>query len=399
MRFSSYILIFALALTLSFGGSAQAQVEDMPFRPFYWVIGTVPDAGEIKADGRTVVFYKNDETYNTNNAQAVISGNKFIMNAFYIYPLEIAVGEIYKVAIVQGTDGWGMNPVDVTISDKGYVEVLGKDGAPLALASGAGLAKKPEGGGGEEQKPGVIEAAPNLKLWFGNRAYQPVLVARGDKFVVAPDTTVKIEVAIDSPFTLAKDIESYSIHVDPGTATSQKLALTASNVKGKTYAAATSAEENKISSMSISYSFSDNPMSAGSHVFSVNANSSGALGTAAKGTAIATVEVMGGPLRLVGTPLTFPSPFRIAKDKTVYIQYTLSQNANIDMYIVGVGGMRIKKFICNAGGEGGSAGVNKVSWNGAPDMGGLAGNAIYVGSIISRDDGKMLGKFKLTIVD
>jgi hypothetical protein len=62
--------------------------------------------------------------------------------------------------------------------------------------------------------------------------------------------------------------------------------------------------------------------------------------------------------------------------------------------------MRIKRVICQAGvGEGGHAGVNKVEWDGQTDQGYLAGNAIYVGTIISKDDNRLLGKVKMTLVD
>ena len=125
-----------------------AQVEMMAYRPIYWVLGRVADAGDVKADGRTAVFYKDDATYNTNNVQAVISGNKFALNAFYLWPLELKVGGIYKLTIIKGADGWGMDPVNVVISGNGYDEVFGDvEGGPLTLKSDSGVADKPAGGG------------------------------------------------------------------------------------------------------------------------------------------------------------------------------------------------------------------------------------------------------------
>jgi hypothetical protein len=108
---------------------------------------------------------------------------------------------------------------------------------------------------------------------------------------------------------------------------------------------------------------------------------------------------MGGPLRLIGTPLAYPSPFSISKHGTVSIQYELSQNANIDVYIVDANGSRLKKFACDAGTEGGTAGINKLTWDGRAAQGYLAGNAIYVCTIVSRSEGRLLGKLKLAVVD
>jgi hypothetical protein len=116
-------------------------------------------------------------------------------------------------------------------------------------------------------------------------------------------------------------------------------------------------------------------------------------------TYLATVEVMGGPLRMIGTPVVYPSPYSIKKDKIVTIQYGLSADANIDIYLVSVEGKRIKRFLPLAGEEGGSAGINKITWDGKTDQGFLAGNAIYVGTVVARDEGRLLGKFKLTVVN
>ncbi|MGB9613460.1 MAG: hypothetical protein ACPL4K_04705, partial [Candidatus Margulisiibacteriota bacterium] len=125
-------------------------------------------------------------------------------------------------------------------------------------------------------------------------------------------------------------------------------------------------------------------------------------GTIAQATSVTTtcaVTVLGGPLRVIGIPITFPSPFSITKHGKVTIQYELSKSGNITLYLVSPTGEIIKKWNFNAGEEGGSAGINKVTWDGRTDQGYLAGNAIYLGSIISRDDNRLLAKYKLTIVD
>lgn len=435
---------------------AQAQITEMPYIPFYWILGTVSDSDSIKADGHVVVFYKDDSTYLTNNSQAIIKDNRFILNAFNIYPLELKVGETYKLAIVKDSNGWGMNPMNVVISGKGYDEVSGsgkvdksdftevgvdpdkvikdlKDNGYIdengnitskfdgnlenfklpgyideQLKEVFDVLKKEKDGLDLKKNEGTVqpppptgetwpEPLPVIKFWFGSRVYQKALVEKGEEFIVPSKLDLKIDLSITAPFTLSKDIGSYSIVIDPGTPGAKNLTLGAQHMTQKVFAAG-AAEEEKISSFSLRYSLAED-LSEGKHIILARAKSSGALGVISEAAETASVEVMGGPLRLVGTPLTYPSPFSISKQKTVTIQYGLSANANIEIYLTGVGGLRIKRFILNSGGEGGSAGINKVTWDGMTDQGFLAGNAIYVGTITARDEGRLLGKVKLTIVD
>lgn len=376
------LLMVCIGLILA--SCAFAQTELKSLMPVYWVSGTVADSAEATVNNRRIFFYRDapalvEGKYAESNCFS--AANSFMLNAFAIFPGLLTVGETYQVATEQDAKGYGATGT-VKISGLGWDEVKG-----MALAAGGGIVAPVVGA------PGL---PPKIKLWFGSHVYQPGLVAKGQPFVVPADTDVRTDISIDAPYSLAKNISDYSIVVDPDK-TPIKLSLTASNVSAQTYAAGSDPSDGKISSMSIKYSFAVSPLKEGPHSFVVTAPSS-SIPPSIK-TYTATVEVMGGPLRLIGQPLTYPSPFRIAKDKLVYIQYTLSRSANVDLYLVGVGGTRIKKFVCNAGTEGGSAGINKVSWTGQSDLGSLAGNAIYVGSIISRDDGRMLGRFKLTIVD
>jgi hypothetical protein len=131
----------------------------------------------------------------------------------------------------------------------------------------------------------------------------------------------------------------------------------------------------------------------------VTAKSAATLGTASIGAQTATVEVIAGPVRLIGTPITYKSPFSITNDKFVTIQYTLSKNAAIEIILTDISGRRIKVFAFNSGAEGGSAGLNKVTWNGLTDLGPLAGNGIYVGLIVAKDEGRKLGSVKVTVLD
>jgi len=354
------------------------QATTIPPGPMtYWLAGTVQNLTDsILADGRTVVFYKDDATFNSYFSTGTISGNQFTLNGPYIWPEALTVGQTYKAAIIQGEDGYGADPVDVTISGYGYEEVNN-----LVLAYGAGPGE-----------PGA-EEAPALQVWFGNRLYQPSVYGADRAFVVSAQPDIKLQVSIDEPYSLASDISSYSIVVDEGTGAEMALSLDAQHMANKVYAAAT-----EIRSMDIEYAVQD-ALTEGGHTFTFTAQSSGALGDPGVATLMASVEVMGGPLRIIGVPLTYPSPYSITKDKIVTIQYTLSADGNVDIFLIDPTGKRIKKILCNAGTEGGSAGVNKVTWDGRTDMGYLAGNAIYVGTLISRDDGRLLAKVKMTIVD
>ena len=92
----------------------------------------------------------------------------------------------------------------------------------------------------------------------------------------------------------------------------------------------------------------------------------------------------------------FASPFSTTRDENLVIQYTLSDESNIDILIVGLGGEIIKKFSFSSGEEGGQAALNQVTWDGRRDWGSLIANGVYLGIIISRDQNKVLGNFKLT---
>jgi len=388
----NYLLIFFLIIAgIALRPQAScAQYLSMAFTPFYWIYGVVNDANEgaIKANGRMVVFYQNTDTYSSKNAQTTIVGNIFALNAF-LFPGDVTVHGKFYVAIPNDNPtnpaiGWGANPVEVEIPDTGYINMAGM----LALARGAGpLPPTME----------VLEAAPKIKIWFGNRLYQPGVYwvpPSNIPFVVEPKPEIRLEISITSPFTLAPAIEAHSISIDG----KPPVALTAANIISRTYAAGTTAEQGRITSMSIKYS----PIEAlepGSHEVAVTSQSSGLLGAASVSSMVATIEVMGGPLRLFGPPLTYPSPFSISKQRIVTIQYGLSADANIEIYIIAMDGTRVKRFSLDAGSEGGTAGINKVTWDGRADQGYLAGNAIYFGTIIARDENRLLGKFKLTIFD
>jgi len=107
------------------------------------------------------------------------------------------------------------------------------------------------------------------------------------------------------------------------------------------------------------------------------------------------VNVVG--LRLVGAPLSFPSPYNPAAGVPVTLQYTLTQSADIDIYIFGSSLQILKKLSAFKDGEGGRAGLNKIAWDGRTDFGTIISNGIYLATIVNREDQKVLGKIKIVV--
>jgi hypothetical protein len=370
-------------------GSALA-VSNYMFMPFYTINGKVTGIAQATSSGRQVIFFRDMDPGNAvsiyTTATVDASGNYVVPASTNLDLLPLKVLGTYQVAIAKDAAGYGAGPVTFSLSG------LSNDTAPaMTMAMGAGVTLI--AGGGERP-----EQAPTIDLWFGNRLYQPALVAKGEPFVVTEQPKLKIAVKIDEPYALPGDISAYSIVVDPNTQGAKVLDLSTTAMSSKVYAAGTSPQQNQLKNMSLEYSMAE-ALASGKHNFVVTARSSGALGPAAVANVTATVEVMTGPVRLIGTPITFPSPFSIDKDKTVSIQYTLSKNAGIEIILSDISGRRIKNFVFDAGTEGGSAGLNKVSWDGKTDLGSLAGNGIYVGLIVAKDEGRKLGSVKVSLLD
>lgn len=104
-----------------------------------------------------------------------------------------------------------------------------------------------------------------------------------------------------------------------------------------------------------------------------------------------------GALRLTDTPLAFPSPYNPGSGNPVVLQYSLSQNSDIDLIIFSFSGQVIKRITVGSGLEGGKAGLNKLSWDGKTDFGTLPGNGVYIATILDGQEHKILGKAKITI--
>lgn len=241
--------------------------------------------------------------------------------------------------------------------------------------------------------PLKLSTPPTItRVRFGERLYQPALVAKGEKFVVTPNPRITATLTNEPDSGIAST--TLALTVDRGTSASKKYDvkdLTASVVKSQSVAGV-----NRVSELAVKFEVPETAqLTEGEHTIEFFVENDYGLSSSY----IATVEVLGGPLRLVSPPLTYPSPFSIRRHGTVTIQYGLSADADIEIYITDVSGQRVKRFLLDAGTEGGSAGINKITWDGITAMGTRAGNAIYVGTIIARKEGRLLGKFKLTIVD
>ena len=396
-------LIVLILIVCGLGAAAcAANVVPPPragaFYAVYWVLGGAQSSDpKASVEGREVVIYTPDSSGNigTIYGYGYVSGGNFYINTFRTG--NIQVGKSYQVAIPRGDDDYGANPVNLTISGLGFDKL----GVNLALAYGAGPGGVPAAGGVAGPS---AEQAPKINMWFGARLYQPAVywVASSGNlpFVTPAQPQIKVELAIDAPYMLASDVNAHQIVIDAGAAGAKTLTLTAANIAGRTYSAGTAAEDNKVSSMSLAYTLTGTEvLSSGTHTVSVTSRSSGALGAAAVDTQIATIEVLGGPLRLLGPIVVYPSPFNIIKSGNCEIQYTLSGDAAIEIDIFSVEGKLTKRIRIEKGSNGGIAGLNKVKWDGHTEMGTLAGNTVYVGTIISRDDNKLLGKFKFTVLD
>jgi hypothetical protein len=119
------------------------------------------------------------------------------------------------------------------------------------------------------------------------------------------------------------------------------------------------------------------------------------------GTITKTCRLMSGAVQVVGRPLNFPNPFKpMSTDpssNSTNIQYTLSENAPVQLIIYDITGQEVKRMSFNKGGTGGRAGVNTVSWDGRGLINEVVGNGMYLYKIISGN--KAIGSGKLVVID
>jgi hypothetical protein len=333
-----------------------------PFTLIYWIKGKVLDAPGQAADGRKI-YFGNDKAWDVIGPDGN-SGRpgEFIINAGKA-GVDLDPGMRYRL-FTEKSAGYGVGPVEIEITGNGC-----EDAGTLQLEAGRGLETL--------RTFAAKEQTPDIKVWFDERLYQKKLVEAGEEFYVPKKPKIRLVVTIEPPYALSASLDHYSLAVDGRTLAfaGKKLGATSSEF------VLSLAEE----------------LAPGKHVFSINAQSSGAQATAAIVTETVAVTVAGGPLRLLDNPLTYPSPFRPESDREVTLQYTLSDNADIDIFIFNIAGEVVKKITARAGDEGGLGQLNKLKWDGKTDTGITASSGVYVGNIVAREEKKVLGKFKLTV--
>ncbi|MBI5698938.1 hypothetical protein HZC35_01330 [Candidatus Saganbacteria bacterium] len=257
----------------------------------------------------------------------------------------------------------------------------GKAGIPQTLPK----AEKPVPVGKEIAAPvepvKVVEEKkinpPQIKeIYFGNRKYQEI----GEPFIISNRTKIKFKVEGADGFAA----NSVSLAIDENAADSKALSsndLTAAVLSG--------AKDNPTAA---EYEYKGAEFKEGEHIITFKAtNAGGSAQTTAK------VSVLGGPPRVIGIPLAFPSPAKI-QDQKVVLQYQLSSDAKIAVYILSTNGIVLKKFTFEPGQEGGSAGYDKIVWDLKTDQGTNAGGGIYLFNIVDLEQQKVMNRGKITLV-
>jgi len=130
-------------------------------------------------------------------------------------------------------------------------------------------------------------------------------------------------------------------------------------------------------------------LSAGQHTLAIRSGNSLGFSTQS-------IVLNAGALRVTDAPMPFPSPFAPGNGNLT-LQYSLSQNSDIEILIIGSNGQMITRLDFLSGAEGGRVGLNKISWNGRSNNGMFAGNGIYIAAIIGRETRQILSKAKLTL--
>jgi len=387
-----FVLILLLAIGLAAGGLlANATQAQTAFTPIYWITGAVTAQLGVTIEGRRVVFYQDpiDNGYSDNIVG--ISGlagrpNDYALNAFEDHRLNITAGQNYRVATVRGADNMGAGPVNVTLSGIGY------DIVNLALVQGGGIIlpgigvgedsggdnnNGGGGGGGSLGTPPIIQG-----ITFGNRLYQPALVERGQDFIVSSQPRVTGRIV--SPYGVR--LNTLTMAVGEG-ASASTYSFKAANIVSAAGSAEAPTDVNFV------YDFSQERQTLPDGRVNVTFRASNAHGDASQA---CLVMVAGGEPRLIGVPIIFPSPVHLKTDNSVTFQYTLSRDMDIDFSIFDVSGQIIRKVAYSRGAEGGAAGVNKVTWNLMTDQGQKMASGICIFTLISRENGKLLGKGKFT---
>jgi len=225
----------------------------------------------------------------------------------------------------------------------------------------------------------VIKPPTITDIYVGKRLYHKDIVDKGETFYVP--RKIKIKAIVKAPDGIDKKKISMVLNEKGGPSPSKTFQLAESNISSKSIKAA------KIIKAEIEQQVTD--LGLGENTVVIKAGNAG--GTTSQTLTLTAVSGQG----VIGDVVVYPSPFSITKDGKAYIQYTLSEAANVDIYMTAVGGVVIRKISCFSGTEGGNVGRNKVEWDGRRDSGEMTGNGIYVGTLVS--GGKILKKFKFTL--
>lgn len=373
-------VLFSLFLTFS----ALAQ----PYHPFYWVTGSVhAPEGVSTADRRVVLFEQPlaNGWVNGPYASGIVGpagplgqANQYIINAFDNSDLPVVAGRRYFVASpndnpVNPAAGYGADPVEFILNGlNGYDTVLA-----LNLTLGGGPFARDDGGG----RTGVAPYINNGK--FGNRLYQPLLVARGQEFIVSSRPKMAARISSRS----GVNSSSIAMVLNEGTASSKTYTIRAANV---TQAAGPTEAPTDINFV-FDYAAENESLPDGPQNITLRASNDFGLTFE-----VYKVTVAGGEPRLIGVPVVYPSPLHLKSDKEVVFQYTLSQDMAIELNILNVAGRTVLRRRFTAGSEGGSAGVNKVTWNLITNREQLVSTGILVFTLTRTDNNQLLGKGKLT---
>ena len=217
--------ILAIILVLVLGACVAAQ--EATFTGFYPLTGNVISETEgVFTTGRKVVFYAINEGENPMDGPTIgfsydfvetgLSGvpDKYIISAFQDHNLTIEVGRRYYLAVVKGADNFGVNPIEVGISGYGFERY-----PTLTLKEGEGIADPGEHASRFGPK---IEA-----IWFGERKWQPELVAKGESYIISDQPEIKCEVT--SPYGI--NVSSLQIIQDEGTSIAKTYDISSTHFK------------------------------------------------------------------------------------------------------------------------------------------------------------------------
>ena len=367
-----------------------AQAQHIYLR-MYWIVGEVADPDGVGTEGRWAVFYRDDPANAYSDDLVGIMGlsgraNQDMHNGYEDWRMVIEPG-IYKCATVKGykngalVDDYGANPVDVLITGLGY------DVHPtLTLIKGGGIAPP-----GPRPNPAWLAALlPKIEnIKFGDRKWQPALVAQGEDFVIDEAPIVSAKISSQSPLRT----ESIMMILNAGLADSKNFSVSSSHytaIKGSQQAPT---EINFI----FDFAKEGQKLPAGQQKLTITgANDFGSTEE------VCTVKIMAGEVEVIGIPIAYPSPLHLRTERLVTLQYGLTKNADIDLYIFDIAARIVKKISCARGMPGGQAGAaanpNKVTWDLITDQGSLAGAGIYLYNIVDPHRNRVLSKGKITLV-